>query len=91
MEGIRAGHGELNLGPLTLSAYPPHLVCSLASWAGGLLLMVWAPVYQAWLCRATSMPSARLPPTGYHHCPLLPEEELQKQKRSWRVPEISKY
>ena len=24
MEGIRAGHGELNLGPLTLNAHPPH-------------------------------------------------------------------
>lgn len=29
------------------SSTPP--VCSLASWAGG-LLMVWAPVHQAWLC-----------------------------------------
>ena len=73
--------GNSTLG-LSLSAYPPHLVCSLASWAGSLLLMVWAPVHQAWLCRATSMPSARLSPTGYHHCPLLPDkEELQKQKR----------
>ena len=29
-----------------------------------------------------AVPSARLPPAGYHHCPLLPDkEQLQKQER----------
>lgn len=65
---------------LSLNACPPPRM--LAAWAGGLLLMAWVPVHQAWLCWAIFVPSARLPPAGCHHCPLLPDkEELQRQKR----------
>lgn len=37
--------GNSTLGLSLFNAYPPHLVRSLAAWAGGLLLTVWAPVH----------------------------------------------